>query len=97
LKDSGQKQLSKVDPDARSVVLHRNIINVGYNVQAGSDSKHKLFTNAQTGSVNDTPQKKSPPIVGPNHIAVRKMACLTCKSLDIMSKVIPTLALHNKH
>ncbi len=54
LKDSGEKQISTVDKDARSVVLHRNIVNVGYNVQAGCDSKHKLFVNAQTGSVNDT-------------------------------------------
>ena len=51
LKDSGQRQMSITDPDARSVILHRNIVNVGYNIQAGSDSKYKLFTNAQTGNV----------------------------------------------
>lgn len=51
---SGKSQLSTTDPDARSVVLHRNIVNVGYNIQAGCDSKHKLFVNAQTGDVNDT-------------------------------------------
>lgn len=54
LNDIGEKQISKVDPDAKAVVLHRNIVNVGYNVQAGCDAKHKLFVNAQTGSVNDT-------------------------------------------
>jgi transposase len=54
LGDSGQTQISKIDKDARAVVLHRNIVNVGYNVQAGCDSKHKLFVNAQTGDVNDT-------------------------------------------
>lgn len=54
LGDSGQTQISKTDKDARAVVLHRNIVNVGYNVQAGCDSKHKLFVNAQTGDVNDT-------------------------------------------
>jgi transposase len=51
---SGQSQISTVDPDARGVVLHRNIVNVGYNIQAGCDAKYKLFTNAQTGNVNDT-------------------------------------------
>lgn len=54
LKQSGQSQLSKIDPDARGVILHRNVVNVGYNVQAGCDAKHKLFVNAQTGNVNDT-------------------------------------------
>ena len=54
LKDSEETQISLTDPDARSVVLHRNIINVGYCVQAGCDSKHKLFINNDTGTVNDT-------------------------------------------
>ena len=54
LKDSGQEQVSLTDPDARSVVLHRNIVNVGYNVQASSDSKHKLLVGYDTGDVNDS-------------------------------------------
>ena len=54
LEKSGQAQLSTTDPDARSVVLHRNIINVGYNIRAGCDAKHKLSSYAQTGDVNDT-------------------------------------------
>ena len=54
LHDSGQSQISLNDPDARAVILHRNITNVGYCVQAGCDSKHKLFVNNDTGSVNDT-------------------------------------------
>ena len=54
LAKSGQTQISLTDPDARSVVLHRNIINVGYCIQAGCDSKHNLFINNDTGTVNDT-------------------------------------------
>lgn len=54
LTDSGESQISLTDPDARSVVLHRNIVNVGYTIQAGCDAKHKLFVNNDTGSVNDT-------------------------------------------
>jgi len=54
LKTSGQAQISLTDPDARSVILHRNVVNVGYNIQAGTDSKHKLFINNDTGTVNDT-------------------------------------------
>ena len=54
LEATGARQISTTDPDARAVILHRNIVNVGYNIQAGTDSKHKLFVNVQTGWVNDT-------------------------------------------
>jgi transposase len=54
LRETGESQISTTDPDARSVVLHRNVVNVGYNIQAGCDSKYKLFVNNDTGSVNDT-------------------------------------------
>lgn len=54
LKASGEDQISITDPDSRSVVLLRNIVNVGYNIQASSDAKHKLLVDYDTGSVNDT-------------------------------------------
>jgi transposase len=54
LKDSGESQIRLTDPNAKSVVMHRNIINVGYNIQAVSDKKNKLLVHADTGSVNDT-------------------------------------------
>jgi len=54
LQESENTQISLTDPDAKSVVLHRNIINVGYCIQAVCDAEHKLFVNNDTGSVNDT-------------------------------------------
>jgi len=54
LEASGEEQISLTDPDARSVILHKNIINVGYNIQASSDAKHKLLVEFDTGDVNDT-------------------------------------------
>jgi transposase len=54
LKESEEDQISLTDPDARAVVLHRNIVNVGYNVQASSDSRYKLLVEYETGDVNDT-------------------------------------------
>jgi len=54
LAESGQEQISLTDPDSRAVILHRNIVNVGYNVQASVDAKHKLLTGFDTGDVNDT-------------------------------------------
>ena len=79
LKDSGQRQMSTTDPDARSVILHRNIVNVGYNIQAGSDSKHKLFTNAQTGHVNDTHALADMALEVKELLAVPSMNTLTDK------------------
>ena len=52
--ESVEEQISLTDPDSRSVILHKNIINVGYNIQASSDAKHKLLVEFDTGDVNDT-------------------------------------------
>lgn len=79
LNDSGQSQISLTDPDARSVVLHRNIINVGYCVQAGCDAKHKLFVNNDTGSVNDTNALSSMAIDAKELLGVQSMNTLTDK------------------
>ena len=54
LEASDEEQISLTDTDARAVVLHRNIVNVGYNVQASVDAKHKLLVEYDTGDVNDT-------------------------------------------
>jgi hypothetical protein len=54
LKESGDGQLSTTDSDAKAVVFQRNSVKVGYNIQAASDSKHKLLIAADTGDVNDT-------------------------------------------
>lgn len=54
LKASGESQISTTDADARAVVMHRNIIHVGYNIQAACDEKYKLFLANDTGPVNDT-------------------------------------------
>ncbi|WP_205649750.1 IS1182 family transposase [Aequorivita ciconiae] len=86
LQESGESQISLTDPDARSVILHRNIINVGYNVQAGCDAKHKLFVNNDTGSVNDT-HALSP-------MALDAKELLGVESLDILTDKGYTTAKH---
>ena len=87
LEESGQRQISLIDPDARSVILHRNIVNVGYNIQAGSDSKHKLFTNAQTGSVNDTHALSSMAKEAKALVGVEQMNTLTDKGYTTGSEI----------
>lgn len=51
---SGDGQISTTDPEAKAVVFQRNSVKVGYNVQAATDGKNKLFIAADTGDVNDT-------------------------------------------
>ncbi len=87
LNESGQTQISLIDPDSRSVILHRNIVNVGYNVQAGCDSKHKLFTNAQTGSVNDTHALASMALEAKELLGLEKMNTLTDKGYTTGSEI----------
>ncbi len=80
LNESGEAQISTTDPDARSVVLHRNIVNVGYNIQAATDSKYKLFCcPAQTGTVNDTHALSPMAIDAKQLLGVSKMNTLTDK------------------
>lgn len=79
LHESGEAQISTTDSDAKSVVLHRNVVNVGYNIQAGCDSKHKLFVNNDTGSVNDTHALADMALDAKALLGVEKMNTLTDK------------------
>ena len=79
LQQSGKRQISITDPDARSVVIHRNIVNVGYNVQAGCDAKHKLFVNNDTGTVNDTHALSPMALDAKALLGVEEMKTLTDK------------------
>jgi hypothetical protein len=92
LEDTREAQISLTDPDAKSVILHRNIVNVGYNVQAGCDSKHKLFVNNDTGTVNDTHALSPMALDAKELLGLDKMKTLTDKGyttgkhIDICSK-----------
>jgi hypothetical protein len=92
LKESDNTQISLTDPDAKSVVLHRNIINVGYCVQAGCDSEHKLFVNNDTGTVNDTHALSPMAIDAKELLNVKQINVLTDKGyttgkqIDICTK-----------
>ena len=79
LKDSGEEQISLTDPDAKAVVLHRNIVNVGYNVQASVDAKNKLLVEYGTGDVNDTHALAEIAIESKELLEVEKMDALADK------------------
>lgn len=101
LKVSGEEQISLTDPDSRAVVLLRNIVNVGYNIQTSSDSKHKLLTAYDTGDVNDTHALASMAIQTKELLGVERMKVLAdkgyhtgeeleqCKKNDITTFVSP--------
>lgn len=92
LEDTGEAQISLTDPDAKSVILHRNIVNVGYNVQAGCDSKYRLFVNNDTGTVNDTHALSPMALDAKELLGLEKMKTLkdkgytTGKHIDICAK-----------
>lgn len=46
-------QVSLTDPDARAVILHRNIVQVGYNIQMTADAKHNFIIDCHASGVND--------------------------------------------
>ncbi|MBC8319253.1 MAG: hypothetical protein H8E34_00875 [Bacteroidetes bacterium] len=97
LNKSGEAQISKTDPDAKSVVLHRNVVNVGYNIQAGCDGKHKLFINNDTGTVNDTHALADMALDAKQLLGVEEMNCLTDKAIpqEYIFKLAQKTALYN--
>ena len=79
LQNSTDEQISLTDPDSRSVILHKNIIHVGYNIQASSDAKNKLFVEYDTGDVNDTHALAPMAIQTKEILGVEKMDVLADK------------------
>ncbi|WP_019539560.1 IS1182 family transposase [Proteiniphilum acetatigenes] len=53
LKENGENQISLTDPDSRNLMSSKNISGVGYNIQAATDGKHKLFVHAHIGESTD--------------------------------------------
>jgi len=56
LKESGEKQISTVDADSRSLPIKDRITDVCYNVQAANDSKHSLIVDFDTINEGDQGQ-----------------------------------------
>ena len=53
LKETGQEQISTTDPDARSMVIHGQVIEVAFNVQTVVDDKHNLVIDYLPTNRND--------------------------------------------
>ena len=53
LDNTEDKQISTSDPDSRSIIIVKNIVEVAYNVQNGVDDKHNLIVHTQATNTND--------------------------------------------
>ncbi|MEL6667502.1 MAG: IS1182 family transposase [Bacteroidota bacterium] len=53
LDESGETQVSLTDPDTRALPLHRNIVEVGFNVQQAVDDKHNLIVRQEVTNQGD--------------------------------------------
>lgn len=83
-------QISTSDQDARAVILHRNIVNVGYNIQAASDSKYKMLVAVDTGDVNDTHQLANMTQKAMENTASNKCTVLADKGYHTGSQIAAT-------
>ncbi len=53
LDNTDDKQISTSDPESRSIIIVKNIVEVAYNVQNGVDDKHNLIVHTQATNSND--------------------------------------------
>ena len=53
LNNTDDKQISTTDPDSRSVLIVKNIVEVAYNTQNAVDDKHNLIVYTQATNIND--------------------------------------------
>ena len=53
LADTTDKQISTTDPDSRSIIIVKTIVEVAYNTQNAVDDKHNLIVHTQATNTND--------------------------------------------
>jgi transposase len=53
LQQSGEEQISTTDPDARSMVIHGQVVEVAYNVQTIVDDRNNLVVEYEPTNIND--------------------------------------------
>ncbi len=53
LNNTDEKQISTTDPDSRSIIISRNIVEVAYNIQNAVDDKHNLVVHTEATNTND--------------------------------------------
>ncbi len=53
LDDTADKQISTTDPESRSIIIVKSIVEVAYNIQNAADDKHNLIVHTEATNTND--------------------------------------------
>jgi len=77
LEDSGEKQISTSDPDARALPLHMSIVEVAYNLQSAVDDKHKLIVDFDVTNTTDFSALAPMSLKAQKALEITKENCLT--------------------
>ena len=72
LNNTTDKQISSTDPDSRSIIIVKNIVEVAYNVQNAVDDKHNLIVHTQATNTNDGKALHKAAIQAKNNLQLQK-------------------------
>ena len=77
LDDTTDKQISTNDPDSRSIIIVKNIVEVAYNVQNAVDDKYNLIVHTQATNTNDGKALHNAAIQAKENLQLQKEQSLT--------------------
>jgi len=72
LNNTTDKQISTTDPDSRSILITKSIVEVAYNVQNVVDDKHNLIVQTQATNTNDGKALHKSSIQGKQNLQLQK-------------------------
>lgn len=83
LKQSGEKQISTVDADSRSLPIKDRITDVCYNVQCSNDSKHSMVVDFDTLNKGDQDQLNTMAVKAKDILEVETLTVLADKGYHV--------------
>ena len=83
LKESGANQISTTDAESRSLKIKDNIAEIGYNIQAATESKHSMIVEFDTINENDQNQLSSMTSKAMHILEVKHITVLTDKGYHV--------------
>ena len=107
LEESKQKQISTTDKDSRSLIIHRDIVEISYNAQTSVDDKHNLIAHYKSTNQNDRKALGGMAIETKQELGVDELEVLAdkgyhngeeiakCKKENITTYVAPQEYKHN--
>ena len=107
LEDSKEEQISTTDKDSRSLIIHRDIVEVSYNAQTSIDDKHNLLVHYKNTNQNDRKILSEMAIETKQELEVEELEVLgdkgyhngeelaKCKKENITTYVAPQQYKHN--